>query len=228
MRFLMTNLRNNLISLIFLFITILLTIFILTQVSMEKEIPSLGVFLLKLLPFVSATLSIAYLNFDESLRRTLSLLSVPAAFLGFFCYFVPKLFFYSNEFEVMYQTMLLTVPYIILALAFSYRMGGGSTGTTLRLSFAMLLLMISGIEDLAFLLLSSRYDPNWAGMPQVWEWASHMTVRVGRPLTLYEAYAFIAVHLILAALVMFYPFRRGSFERDFPLFNNRLDRENAA
>ncbi len=227
MHFLMTNLRKNLISLIFLFITIVLTLFILTQVSMEKEIPSLGVFLFKLLPFVFATISVAYLDFDEAVRKPLSLLSVPITFLGFFCYFVPTLFYYSNEFEVMYQTMLLTVPYIILSLAFSYRMGGGSTGTTIRLSFAMLLLMISGIEDLAFLLLSSQYDPNWAGMPQVWEWASHMTVRVGRPVTLYEAYVFIAVHIALAALVMFYPFRRGSSARGFSFFNSRLDRENA-
>ena len=152
MRFLMTNLRNNRVSLAYLLITVLLTIFTLTQLPMEKEIDSLGLFLFKLLPFVFATLSIAYLSFDDSVRRVLSMLSVPATFLGFFCYFVPKLFFFSNEFEVMYQTMLLTVPYIILALALSFRLGGGSTGSTIRLSFAMLLLMLSGIEDLAFLL----------------------------------------------------------------------------
>ena len=222
MHFLVTTLRNNILSASFLLITVFLTLFILTQVSMEKEIPSLGVFLLKLLPFVFATLSIAYLNLGDSLQRGLSFVTIPGAFLGFFCYFVPKLFFFSNEFEVMYQTMLLAVPYIILALVLSYRLGGGSTGATMRLSFGMLLLMLSGIEDLAFLLISMRYDPNWAGIPEVWEWASHMTVRVGRPLTQYEAYVFIGIHIVAAIVVMFYPFwRELSGRRLTNLITNR-------
>ncbi len=222
MHFLVTTFRKNLVSAGFLLITLLLTLFILTQVSMEKEIPSLGVFLFKLLPFVFATLSIAYLDLEDSLRRGLSAVTIPGVFLGFFCYFVPKLFFFSNEFEVMYQTMLLAVPYIILALALSYRLGGGSTGATMRLSFGMLLLMISGIEDLAFLLISMRYDPNWAGIPAIWDWASHMTVRVGRPLTQYEAYVFIAVHVMASIIVMFYPFWQAlSGRRLISLINNK-------
>ena len=195
---------------------------------MEKEIESLGILLFKLLPFGFATLSIGYLNLEDPLRRLLSLLIIPVAFLGFFCYFVPKLFFYSDQFEIMYQTMLMAVPYVILILVLAYRLGGGSTGTTIRLSFAMLLLMLSGIEDLAYLLLSSRYDPNWAGMPQVWEWASHMTVFVGRPLTLNEAYVFIAIHIVATFIVMFYPFRSGPLGKGLTLFYAMSDRKNAA
>ncbi len=208
MHSLATHLRKNTTAGAYLLVALVLTAVILAFLPMEKEISSLWVFLFKLLPFVFATLSIAHLDFVDGVRKKLGLVSVPVTFLGFFCYFVPTLFFYSDEFEVMYQTMLLAVPYVILTLAFSYRMGGGSSGNTIRLSFAMLLLMISGIEDLAFVLLSSLYDPDWLGVPAVWDWASHMTVRVGRPVTAFEAYVFIAAHVALAVFVMFYPFRR--------------------
>jgi hypothetical protein len=39
----------------------------------------------------------------------------------------------------------------------------------------------------------------------VWTWAHHMTVFVGHPLTRNQAFAFIAVHVVLALLVLFLP-----------------------
>jgi hypothetical protein len=44
-------------------------------------------------------------------------------------------------------------------------------------------------------------------MPEVWSWASHMTVFLGHPPTKYQAFAFIAIHVALAALVLFLPGR---------------------
>jgi len=49
----------------------------------------------------------------------------------------------------------------------------------------------------------SRY----ASIPEVWTWASHITVFLGHPATKIEAFAFIGVHVILALLVLFLPGR---------------------
>jgi hypothetical protein len=71
----------------------------------------------------------------------------------------------------------------------------------------MLLLMLSGLEDLAFLVVNPHTDPRWTSIPEVWTWASHMKVFIGHAPTKYEAYGFIAVHTALALLVLFLPAR---------------------
>ena len=96
---------------------------------------------------------------------------------------------------------------MILSLALAYRLGGGEGSGVRRLAYAMLLLMLSGLEDLAFLTVNPHTDPRWTPIPEVWSWASHMTVFLGHPPTKYEAYGFIAAHVALAALVLFLPGR---------------------
>jgi hypothetical protein len=96
---------------------------------------------------------------------------------------------------------------MILALSLAYRLGGGSRETSLRLTFAMLLLQLSGLEDLAFLTVNPHTDPEWTPIPEKWTWADHMTVFLGHAASKYEAYAFITVHVVLALLVLFLPVR---------------------
>jgi hypothetical protein len=76
-----------------------------------------------------------------------------------------------------------------------------------RLGYAMLLLQLSGVEDLAYLTVNNHTDPEWTPIPQVWTWADHMTVFVGRPLMKNEAFVFIAVHVFIAVLVLALPDR---------------------
>jgi hypothetical protein len=176
----------------------------------DRQVSNAGLLLLKLTPFLAATAAIALADVELLRRWKLHLVAIPASFLGFFCFFVPRLFFYSGsdgDFERLYYTMLTAVPFVILALTLAYRLGGGSGGSSARLSVAMLLLMLSGLEDLAFLLVNPLTDPRFTPIPEVWTWASHMQVFLGHPPTKHEAYAFIAVHVVLALLVLFLPAR---------------------
>jgi hypothetical protein len=171
----------------------------------EREIKSLWVLLVKLVPFVLATEAVARLDLERPTRRRLALVALPCAFLIFFCFFVPRMFFYSDDPPTLYYYVLTLTPFVILSLVLAYRLGGGPAGGVRRIAYALLLLMLSGLEDLAFLTVNPQTDPRWTPIPEVWSWASHMTVFLGHPPTKYEAYAFIAVHVLLAALVLFLP-----------------------
>ena len=175
----------------------------------EDEVKSLGGFLFKLTPFCLAAISISLLDPGIVTRYRLA---VPALFLCFGVYFfvyVPKMFFdvHFNSAEGLYYMTLVIVPFLILSLTLAFRLGGGGTGTTLRLAFGLLLLMLSGLEDLAFLTLNPHAPGKWSPIPEVWDWPSHMIVRLGHAPSKYEAFAFIAVHVGLAFFVAFYPFK---------------------
>lgn len=176
----------------------------------EQQASSAAVLLFKLTPFAFAVAAIALADVALLRRLRMDLIAIPAAFLLFFLYFVPRIFFYSGsdgDFENLYYHMLTAVPIVILSLILSYRLGGGAASTTARLGFSMLLLMLSGLEDLAYLLVNPHTDPRWTPIPEVWTWASHMEVFIGHAPTKYEAYAFIAVHVLLALAVLFTPGR---------------------
>jgi hypothetical protein len=86
-----------------------------------------------------------------------------------------------------------------------------------RMAWAMLLLMISGIEDLTFLLVNDHTDPRFTSIPDRWEWATHMRVRLGFYPTKYQAYAFIAVHVLAALAVLVAPVPRRRRRSGRPL-----------
>jgi hypothetical protein len=172
----------------------------------DREVRSLAILLFKLVPFISAAAGIAFADPDR-LPRPLRGILICLGFLVLWTYFVPKLFFSSDDSNELYYVVLTATPFLILTLTMAYRLGGATTEQTLRLAFALLLLMLSGLEDLAFLTVNHQTDPRWTPIPEVWSWASHMTVFLGHPPTKYEAYAFIAVHVVLAALVMLLPVR---------------------
>ncbi|TMR93584.1 hypothetical protein [Nonomuraea basaltis] len=180
----------------------------------DRQVKSLWIFLVKLLPFIFATEAIARLDVVWAKRIRLPVVVMPAAFLLFFLYFVPKIFFFGAEvsgtkeaYYNLYYHILTLTPLIIVSLAMAYRLGGGSGATVRRLGYGMLLLMLSGLEDLAFLTVNDHVDPAYATIPEVWDWASHMTVFLGHPPTKYEAYAFIIVHVLLALGVFASPQR---------------------
>lgn len=110
--------------------------------------------------------------------------------------------------------MLTLVPVIILTMLLSFRLGGGQTQPIVRLGTALILLQLSGLEDLAFLLLHDVRP-----IPEVWTWASHMTVFLGHAPSRTEAYAFIAVHVLLAIAALtvpgsvFHKLRRAAVRR---------------
>jgi hypothetical protein len=174
------------------------------EVPHDPKVTSLGVFLAKLVPFVLATESIAWLDPEWLSSRLLKMLIVLATFVTFFVYFVPRLFYYGSQtadFDIYYNDVLTLTPLVILSLVLAFRLGGGDPGTARRMSYAMLLVMLSGVEDLAFRLV------NGLGVPARWTWAYHIEVFFGHFPTSTEAYVFLGVHLILATLVLTVPGR---------------------
>ncbi|MEV4891918.1 hypothetical protein AB0K48_21290 [Nonomuraea sp. NPDC055795] len=176
----------------------------------EQEITSLWGFLVKLTPQLAAIVAIAWLDVEWARRLRLHLLAIPAVFLAFLLYFVPKTFMAamdiedkSGTFEDLYLHVVVFVPFLIVALLLAYRLGGGSREGVLRTGLAMSILHVSGLEDLVAVSMNRRLD----AIPEVWAWADHITVRIGHPATKYEAYAFIAAHVVAALLVLFVPRR---------------------
>jgi hypothetical protein len=199
-------LRRSLASLVWAAVAVLLAAVVWFALPHDREVTNAGLLLFKLTPFLAATAAIATADVDLLRRWRVQLVAIPLAFLVFFCWFVPHLFFWSGsdgDFDKLYYTMLTAVPYVILTLVLAYRLGGGPGTTSARLAVAMLLLMLSGLEDLGYLVLTPRTGP----IPPVWDWASHMKVFLGHYPTSAEAYAFIAVHVVLALLVLFLPGR---------------------
>ncbi|MDR8411104.1 hypothetical protein MTP10_20525 [Nonomuraea sp. 3-1Str] len=206
--------RKPLGFLIFAALAVAAAAFVWFGLPHDREVKSLGIFLLKLLPFVFAAEALARLDVEWAKRIRLVLWLVPIMFLVYFLYFVPKIFYFGGvvngsreAYYGLYYHVLTVTPLIIISLVLAYRLGGGTPAVVRRLAYGMLLLMLSGLEDLAFLTVNDHTDPQWATIPAVWDWASHMTVFIGHPPTKYEAYAFIAVHVLLALAVFFSPQR---------------------
>lgn len=176
----------------------------------SRTVSSVWVLLFKLVPVLLAAEAIARLDPAILRRAWIHKLAIPGVFLVFFAWFVPKIFFYSDDFDRLYYLMLTLTPVVILGLVLAYRLGGGAASQVRRLAVGMLLLMLSGLEDLAFLVVNHSHFPassTYAHIPDVWTWASHMAVFLGHPPTKHEAFAFIAVHVTLALLVFFLPQR---------------------
>ncbi|SEQ95527.1 hypothetical protein [Actinokineospora terrae] len=173
----------------------------------QKSIPNLWVLLAKLVPFVLAVEAIAAMRFSLALRHKIARVAVPVCFLVFFTYFVPSIFFAAGNDKSIYYLILTLTPFLILALTLSHRLGGGTAGGARRLGYAMIVLQLSGLEDLAFLTINPHTDPAWTPIPEVWTWADHMTVRLGHPASKYEAFTLIAVHVIVAVLILTLPDR---------------------
>ncbi|WP_433430361.1 hypothetical protein [Nonomuraea sp. CA-141351] len=206
--------RKPLGFLIFTALAVLAAAFVWFGLPHDREVKSLGIFLVKLLPFIFAAEAVARLDVEWAKRIRLALWTVPPAFLVYFLYFVPKIFFFGGvevgsreAFYGLYYHVLTVTPLIIMAMVLAFRLGGGSAALVRRLAYGMLLLMLSGLEDFAFLTVNDHTDPAYATIPDVWDWASHMTVFLGHPPTKYEAYTFILVHVVLALAVFFSPQR---------------------
>ncbi len=201
-------LKTNRVALALFAGAALVTALILAMAPPEREVSSLGAFIVKLVPFVLATEAIARLQLDRRERSLLFRAALPLCFVAYFCYFVPKIFFYLDDFPKAYVTILTLTPFLILTFVMAFRLGGGSAESTRRSAYGLLLLMLSGIEDLAFLTVNDHTEPELQSIPERWTWASHMKVRLGHYPTKYEAFAFIAVHVALALVVLFAPVPR--------------------
>ncbi|EGG94507.1 hypothetical protein IMCC1989_2712 [gamma proteobacterium IMCC1989] len=196
--------QQNTISIICALLAVITAGIILFALPQDREVKSLSIFLFKLLPFILASLSLASVSREVLKNQCIQFFSIVTCFLFFFAFLVPKIFFHAEVFEDLYHVMLITTPYIILCFVLIYRLGGATGKQAFRLSIALLLIMISGIEDLAYFTVNS--DPKFATMPEVWDWVTHLAVRIGHSPTKNEIIASVIVHFTLAIAILSLPF----------------------
>jgi hypothetical protein len=111
-----------------------------------------------------------------------------------------------DDFQPVYQFELFVTTFIVLFALLAYRLGGGRTANVLKAGVAAILVVISGVNDLTFWLLNDVWSAG--SKPAELKWASHMIVFLGGPPSVPAAVVFMAVHLVLAAVVVALPMGR--------------------
>ncbi|NLW47919.1 MAG: hypothetical protein GXY86_11365 [Firmicutes bacterium] len=138
-------------------------------------------------------------------------LLVIAPFFVFLGFIIPKISWfgftgiipnadYSLSGEFYTILYLLLVPLINFSVSFAYRMGGGSSGNTLKISLFGIILLFSGYLDILWHIV------NPVEIPDRLLYAHHITVFFGRTVTFTEAIIFAICHLPLLVAVLLLPF----------------------
>jgi hypothetical protein len=182
----------------------------------QRLIAGLTVLLFKLLPFFMGSLTIAALPDRIPGPRYLWSVLPVLALLGFI---IPRLFYFAMQgfeaspsdsenllalFDEFYTVVAILVPFIFLWVSLTFRLGGGSPSGSLKLSLACLLVMLSGYEDV-MLFLTTPMGP----LPETATWAHHVTVFLGHPPSRAELFGFMAIHFVLAVLVLTVPWGKS-------------------
>jgi hypothetical protein len=192
-----------------------LTVLIMQVLPADRTLHGLGDFILKISPVVFAVMAIALLPRRHAWAPYTVLLGC-GVFLGL----VDSASFIqvsrlvdaavSNssqaQFSEFYRFSTFVDAFVVLFGLLAYRMGGGSTEKVLRLGFATTLLLVSGLNDLTMWAMYAWPD---GVRPDVFSWASHVAVFIGREPHLSDMLVFLAVHLSLVALVMTLPLPRS-------------------
>lgn len=192
------------------------TLFIMFVLPPSRTIDNLLTFAFKTLPLVTAVIAIALFPKVHSWRHWLLLLGVI-----FYMGYVDSAFILQidqlaeataiseaaadAQFPAFYTFNLFVNSFTMLLALFAYRLGGGPSVRVLKLGFAAILVMLSGLNDLTMWVMYP-----WPGgeRPFIFHWASHVEVFIGQPPNLYHMIAFLAVHLILATIILLLPLQR--------------------
>jgi hypothetical protein len=111
----------------------------------------------------------------------------------------------GEQFDAFYRFAIFVNAYTVLSAVFAYRLGGAAAARALKLGGAGVLLLVSGLNDLTMWLMYPWPDGQ---RPEVFSWASHVSVFIGHPPTLPEMLLFLAAHLLLVALLLALPLQR--------------------
>ncbi|MFY1693722.1 hypothetical protein [Plantactinospora sp. WMMB782] len=187
-----------------------LTVLIMVVLPPDRTIDSAAEVLFKVSPLLFAVLAIA--GFPRRPGLGMALLGVlVVGYMGVLDTFnVKHIFDYAEAadqdaaFPELYQFTIFMNAFTVLAVLFAYRLGGAATDRVLKVGLAAVLVVVSGLNDLAF-----YYTNSWAdGRPDRLHWASHISVFVGGPPSPTVAILFCAVHLVLAGVILLLPVRR--------------------
>jgi hypothetical protein len=144
-------------------------------------------------------------------KHKLGYLLVILPFFVFLGYILPKIsyFGFSGIVPVKYDEVggefytvlyLLLYPMINFAVAFAYRMGGGSPGKVIKISLFGVVLIFSGFLDLMWYVINSSV------LPSHLQYSSHIIIFFGRAPTYFEGIIFALCHIPILAAVLLLPF----------------------
>lgn len=191
----------------------LLTIMIMFVLPPDRTLNNLGEFLFKISPLLMAVLTVALFPRHNGLTLWLLLLGI-VFYMGVIdsTYILRTVNWIDasvagngqNQFPAFYQFTLFVNAFTVLFALFAYRAGGATTARVLKLGLAGILVIVSGLNDVTFWAMNTWPD----GRPMVFEWASHVAIFIGRAPSLYDMLGFLAVHLILAVVILCLPIQR--------------------
>lgn len=191
-----------------------LTALIMLILPADRTLHGLGDFLLKVSPLVCAVATIAFFPRRPGLAVLLPLLSV----IVYFGYLDSAFFIQVDrlaqaaqdhaeqvQFSSYYRFSIFANAFVVLAVVFAFRMGGATTAQVLKLGSAGILVLLSGLNDLT---MWAMYD--WPGgtRPDTFDWASHVSIFLGRDPALADMLVFALVHLVLIVAILRLPLER--------------------
>lgn len=191
--------------------TAVLALLIMVVLPPEQTLGNVAEWAFRLSPFPLGVLTVALFP-----RVRMGPALIVLAVIGYMGYldteFVMRIQEYGRESDVdgsftpIYQFELFITTFIVLFGLMAYRLGGARTVSVLKAGIASILVVVSGLNDLTFWALNEV----WAAgtRPTELKWASHIIVFLGGPPSVAAAFVFLAVHLVLAGIVLVLPLGR--------------------
>jgi hypothetical protein len=191
-----------------------LTVLIMLVLPADRTLHGFGDFALKVSPLIFAVATIALFPRRPAWTVCLPLVGV-VVYLGFIdsAFFIQvdglvqaaQMHADQTQFSAYYRFSIFANAFVVLLGVFAFRMGGASSAQVLKLGCAGILVLVSGLNDLT---MWAMYD--WPGgvRPETFEWASHVSIFLGRDPRLLDMVAFASVHLLLIVGLLRLPLER--------------------
>jgi hypothetical protein len=196
-----------------------LTALIMLVLPADRTLHGFGDFALKISPLVLAVVTIALFP-----RRPGWAVVLPLASMIVYLGYVDSAFFIQvdrladaaqaqaahAQFSDYYRFSIFANAFVVLSAVFAFRMGGAPSAQVLKLGAAGILVLVSGLNDLT---MWAMYD--WPGglRPDTFDWASHVSIFLGREPRVLDMLAFAAVHLALIVAILRLPLERWIRDR---------------
>lgn len=129
-------------------------------------------------------------------------------FIFFLCYIIPRLS-YCGIFGTIQEPVeqgkfytvlyLLCYPMIVMSVAYAFRMGGGSSGKSIKISIVGMLLIFSGLLDLCFNTVNGR------PLAEHLDYAYHIIIILGHAPTWTGGLIFALCHIPIIIIVLLLP-----------------------
>ena len=109
------------------------------------------------------------------------------------------------QFSAYYRFSIFANAFVVLSGVFAFRMGGATSAQVLKLGCSGILVLVSGLNDLT---MWAMYDWPDGVRPETFEWASHVSIFLGRDPRVLDMLAFASVHLLLIVGILRVPLER--------------------